>query len=372
MTLEAFNPGEYVMHMGDRGDKWYIVLQGCLNVFVPNFQLNDLMKKSNTVAVTECEQAREKLMAQYRKDLGIGSRKSSLPETKLASDKAATIKQRRTAVYFELLDYLAHAGTPPPSFSEDSDIPHMYNEELNAFVPENKDADSEWWTSVFQFKDRMAFGDVALVQDVPRTATIRCEERTLLLVVSKDDYQVIKEGGAMKQALERQNFIRGMYVFRQLSDPWLMYIASLLCEKKLNRGEEVCVEGQPLLEVSIIRTGECKVTGLRGGRDDSSARLPTARRQLPLAILAPPSIIADADALCGRTQHSVTVLASTRLELYCMSRQHFLGLPQESALELVQSIAKQQTVLRNQRQRYLDDHLNNLPLPPPPDRPSSG
>ncbi|KAK3279425.1 hypothetical protein CYMTET_12692 [Cymbomonas tetramitiformis] len=78
LSLETYDPGEHVIDMGERGDKWYIILQGKLSVFVPNFQLQDLIKKADTASKETDPGAREHLMDTYRKEFGPPSRQSKI------------------------------------------------------------------------------------------------------------------------------------------------------------------------------------------------------------------------------------------------------------------------------------------------------
>eukprot|EP00854_Cymbomonas_tetramitiformis_P009181 gene9181-10881_t len=105
--------------------------------------------------------------------------------------------QRRAEVYFDLLGTFAGAkGSSLSYIFEDYNIPKYFDCSLETAVPVDKNADSDWWTCVGQIdaaRPIKAFGEIALIKDVPRAATIRAETRTLLLTVDKADYQMLRE-----------------------------------------------------------------------------------------------------------------------------------------------------------------------------------
>ena len=64
-----------------------------------------------------------------------------------------------------------------------------------------------WFVEVNQFKAGMSFGELALVSDKPRAATIRAKEDCILAVMHKDDYNKMIRLNARRALNEKISFI---------------------------------------------------------------------------------------------------------------------------------------------------------------------
>ncbi|KAK3277893.1 hypothetical protein CYMTET_14130 [Cymbomonas tetramitiformis] len=274
------------------------------------------------------------------------------------------------SMYWHLLGYL-NKVTSVPEFFWDPGVPAMFNEELRTIVPKEKNTSSPWWKGVACLEKKMAFGDVALIQDVPRTATICCVERSLLLVVSKEDYQVIKDGAALRKQLERLEFIKNMYVFQQCSYTVIMNIANLMQHVTCERGTEVCGEGRPLAAVSVIHTGECSMLSNRGNLCARGHQQRYGEPQVAMSVIRAPSFVAAEDAIRGKTCYSATVVAITHVVLYSMSLSDLLVLP-KVALDRIDELVQQQERFRATHRQNISNTLSNLPLPSPAGRRGDG
>ncbi|KAK3279265.1 hypothetical protein CYMTET_12840 [Cymbomonas tetramitiformis] len=461
MSLESFAPGEYVIHMGDIGDKWYIVLQGSLKVFRPNNHLQDLMKKSCQVA-NEAKEKQSDLIYQFKKELGgaenvhasvvnhtrkialgaagfmkqhfgvapkdkqnadeggnaaqdgaadgavegdpeekpgvppivmpnkfmklkrsIARRSFAVSPNPFSSDALKKMEedaeeeltraraQRRAEVYFDLLGTFAGAkGSSLSYIFEDYNIPKYFDCSLETAVPVDKNADSDWWTCVGQIdaaRPIKAFGEIALIKDVPRAATIRAETRTLLLTVDKADYQVIKQGGALMQMQNRLEFLKDVYAFRNLAESTLLYVNNFLGSPlTLERGDEICTQDEPVTFVYLIQSGELKVLAKRESRPNgSSQRAASARGQVEVALLGPKNFVGDMDVLLRFSGYSFTVVVNTmEAQVFRIKLRDFLQFP-KTVISKLRQFAEQRQSFRVTRYQQMDDVMNNLPLPSP-------
>ncbi|KAJ3164075.1 hypothetical protein HK101_000534 [Irineochytrium annulatum] len=87
------------------------------------------------------------------------------------------------------------------------------------------------------------FGDLALVHNIPRTATITTDERTELMKIEKDDYNRILRFIREKEMNELYHFIRKMPVFANWTRASLMTIVANMRTKKLEPGQIIYKQG---------------------------------------------------------------------------------------------------------------------------------
>ncbi len=49
LTYEYFSPGDFVFHFNTQGEKFYIILEGSVGVFVPNADIKDAASQIDRV-----------------------------------------------------------------------------------------------------------------------------------------------------------------------------------------------------------------------------------------------------------------------------------------------------------------------------------
>ncbi|KAI8845400.1 cyclic nucleotide-binding-like protein [Chytridium lagenaria] len=103
------------------------------------------------------------------------------------------------------------------------------------------------------------FGDLALVADAPRSATIITDERTELIKVEKEDYNRIIKSIHEKQNLEMYSFLRRMPVFSSWTRGSLLSVSMNMQVRKYLYGEVIYREGDDLKYFYIVKSGKVSV-----------------------------------------------------------------------------------------------------------------
>lgn len=159
-TLEEFKKGDKVIHVGEIGDKFYIILQGRLTVSVPT-------KVWKTIKEIEEDELRA---AMVRKNTSIEAENSDKREKLLKS------KTNDNSTLDELVE-----------------------------LTELRD--------VATFGPGKSFGELSLISEKPRAATITCESPTILAVLSKHDFKKVLGSVAEKSLNDRVNFLQNLPLF---------------------------------------------------------------------------------------------------------------------------------------------------------------
>lgn len=107
--------------------------------------------------------------------------------------------------------------------------------------------------------DGKGFGEIALLNDNPRSATITCEEDTEFVTISKQAYKQV-----LLTLQEQQNSIVGNRLsclehFENIRKWFLMKAANFMKEKSFSRGQIIYRQGDPVSNVYIVVEGEFEV-----------------------------------------------------------------------------------------------------------------
>ncbi|KAJ3280216.1 hypothetical protein HK104_000825 [Borealophlyctis nickersoniae] len=103
------------------------------------------------------------------------------------------------------------------------------------------------------------FGDLALINDSPRLATIVTSEPCELVFVEKADYNRIIKFIHEKEEKEKVFFLRKLPMFQDWRPASLHSVAQQMTWRKFFPGTVIIAEGQPVDEFFIIRSGQCTV-----------------------------------------------------------------------------------------------------------------
>ncbi|KAJ3124421.1 Guanine nucleotide exchange factor lte1 [Nowakowskiella sp. JEL0407] len=103
------------------------------------------------------------------------------------------------------------------------------------------------------------FGELALVNDAPRAATILTTSECYLLRVEKADYNRILRFIHNKEQKEKMMFIRKIPFLSNFTDGGIMAIADVMSMKHYKKAEWIVKESEPISKLYIICRGSCDI-----------------------------------------------------------------------------------------------------------------
>lgn len=115
------------------------------------------------------------------------------------------------------------------------------------------------FTEVVKLSMGKAFGELALINNKPRAATIKCVTDCHFAVISKIDYDLLLKRIEVKKEKRLVDFLESLPCFSNQSRIALVKLKFLLQPKDYIRGQEVVKEDDPTDKVFIIKTGEFSV-----------------------------------------------------------------------------------------------------------------
>ncbi|KAK3257918.1 hypothetical protein CYMTET_33009, partial [Cymbomonas tetramitiformis] len=177
LRYEEYNAGDYIINMGDIGEKYYIILFGKVGMYRPNAQhIDKVMKEEEQQRQDNEAGVKAALIASAGKvtdtdghSLNRMARRSSMSimtDLKDVVESAAKPEHRlsialgRSSRQGEQPKFGAQAE-PDPKPAEPVAI---FHEQLQEYVPTDMAVNSEWWTRVFEASGGRGFGEVALLK----------------------------------------------------------------------------------------------------------------------------------------------------------------------------------------------------------------
>ncbi|KAI9207816.1 cyclic nucleotide-binding-like protein [Polychytrium aggregatum] len=104
------------------------------------------------------------------------------------------------------------------------------------------------------------FGELALVNSAPRSATILTQSRCFTVAVDKEPYSRIMKFIHKSQLHETVIFLRSVQIFSDWTMVALMSVASTFNFKTYEPGEVIMMQNMPIKEVCFIRSGQCMLS----------------------------------------------------------------------------------------------------------------
>lgn len=113
--------------------------------------------------------------------------------------------------------------------------------------------------SVATTKKGDAFGELSLLTNKPRAATIKAKTMTHCATLNRDDYEKIILPIEEKKLNDRINFLRGFPFLQHLSKQTVSKMTYSIKEVEFNRGNTVYHEGEKANGIYLVYNGEFKV-----------------------------------------------------------------------------------------------------------------
>mmetsp|Transcript_7230 Transcript_7230/g.13367 ORF Transcript_7230/g.13367 Transcript_7230/m.13367 type:complete len:526 (-) Transcript_7230:839-2416(-) len=181
-----------------------------------------------------------------------------------------------------------------------------------------------------------SFGELSLLTNKPRAATILAQTDCKLLKLTKKDYQQILQRLEHQKIERRIAFLKSLTVFSKWTWESLLKLTYFLSSVKYRQGGVVFKEGSPSDEVYIVKSGEFKFYKQIHPKASVIAQptSPSLRRKSPVKlhteIKLPKEIFGVDDAIEGRERGMTCECSSTQGSLYVLSKKDFIDQIQKS------------------------------------------
>lgn len=168
-------------------------------------------------------------------------------------------------------------------------------------------------------EEGMSFGELALIKDQPRAASIQCITECHLATLEKKDYMTILGNITLKKIDSLTAFLKELSVFKTCTMKFVQRLSYYFKSVKYLRNQSVYKQGDSSDYVYIVKQGEFKLEREVPIKQDKQLSLrkngkpkqETNRERQPstikaeVAILGEGEVIGDSDVLSGtnRTHH---------------------------------------------------------------------
>ncbi|CAG9326994.1 unnamed protein product [Blepharisma stoltei] len=241
LTYAEYEADEYIFRKGDPGDCLYFILKGQVRILLPKDRKKPVRNESE-----------KKLIDAQRKSVLDNPRRSQLDIPR--KSQLDIIPFRPRAVTTRNINKEPNSPVTPNKIKDRKDSIDI----LNVVSTEESEVD-DGLIEIARIGAGQSFGEMALINDKPRNATVQCLEKTVLAKLSKEDYQIA--GSVHEKTMnEKIDLLRSLPQFANWTKVSLFKLCYYFRTINFKRGQVVYKEDGPVNEVYIIKEGEFKYT----------------------------------------------------------------------------------------------------------------
>ena len=217
LQLEIYTKGEKIINFGEVADRFYIIIKGKVCVLKPTKGIKRIFSTKNDLlkGISIMNSMRADKTDEYDSS-----------ESKLIKDIIKNTKRDKSIIDF---NYLAEFG------------------EIEEFKE----------IKVLEAGD--SFGELALIANKPRTATVESPEDTYLAVLSKKDFNKILLTHATESLEERVILLQGIPFFQNITKLTLQKLSYGFSEITYRKDQTVYDENSDVESIYFIKSGEFKI-----------------------------------------------------------------------------------------------------------------
>jgi len=149
---------------------------------------------------------------------------------------------------------------PPLTIDQQSDDSDRFSAEDHTLQMAVAAEEDQVLVQVAKLVDGSSFGELALIEQKPRAATIRCLQSCHLMVLTKADYSRVIGKIEKRTYNEKINFLRNIPVFQLLTRTSLGKMTYYFEDIKTIKNAYLYREGDSTDNVYIVKRGEFQVT----------------------------------------------------------------------------------------------------------------
>ncbi|OMJ83478.1 hypothetical protein SteCoe_15580 [Stentor coeruleus] len=267
MTLEEYSQEDIIFNFGDKGDKFFIILSGSVSVKTP-------ARKKVTISRNTAKKIEHLLNT------------SSESEPSEVAEEDFVKKKREIHIKVNIVNMLnclqpkmlkmPFENTEKKSFldAEEQSLLRLFKTKvkseqrilMNAIKHTDKDhleIELDDFVEIGILYNGNSFGELALISERPRSATIEVRERSSFFVLNKADFTIILGDIAEKRLNTLIKFLQNVSLFQARSKSSLVKLAYYFQPRRYKRGQVVYKEHDPVDGVYLIKDGEITVTKKR-------------------------------------------------------------------------------------------------------------
>jgi len=135
----------------------------------------------------------------------------------------------------------------------------IYSGAVEVYVNDYKSGKEGIGTCVVKLSMGDAFGELALLGDGQRAATIVTTEATRLLQIDKGAYDSACAKHHHEKIARRMSFLRGVFLFKEASSEGLNDLAKVFTERKYDKNQVIIKQGESTDCMYFVVSGTCRV-----------------------------------------------------------------------------------------------------------------
>ncbi|CAD8048240.1 unnamed protein product [Paramecium primaurelia] len=303
MTYKAFQQGETVFKQGDKGENAFIILSGSVNIYsqLDQYVVNDLSYKSRKKfenctqqqkrihPISVINQAkREKMKNKFSTSVGM------MKKLKRQNSKQVEDEQFHSIKLLQTQHIIEEVKIEEEKDKKILEIQQQMGLEMTAGIPPSKlDIDYFFIDGVFKHKfvielmEGQMFGELALIWNQPRSATVVAKSNLELAVLTSQDYKSLLKDAELNKIEQRIKFFQN-YFFRECPRFVTLRYCYNFKKIELRKGNYLIKKGDKVTQIYLIKKGELEVIHeqeiINQVSEEQQSELASSEQQLLLAI----------------------------------------------------------------------------------------
>lgn len=181
-------------------------------------------------------------------------------------------------------------------------------------------------TEIMTFSSGSSFGELALENSKPRSASAICKTTCHLLVLSKLDYSRLMQRIVADKKHEMTEFLHSLPMFFNINRLLLAKLTYNITEKTFKRGQFLCREGDCPKEIFIVYKGECKLCKSVKKNISNFVGKNISRQKMHTAKLLGRGAMIGEDDIFKKNRYSYScVCCSDEILVYSISERDFFS-----------------------------------------------
>jgi CRP-like cAMP-binding protein len=205
------------------------------------------------------------------------------------------------------------------------------------------------FSEIAQLSSGQSFGELSLLKNQPRTATVICMQSCYFMTLSKENYIRLLGKSMSKMLEDKIEFLHSLKLLNRWSKRSIEKLSFVFHPRSFKQGEIIYSKDDPSIGAFVIITGEVELTIW----NKSEKNLP---KELKVALICEKDFFGDDEVLKDTKRKFNAKCVSKVLTTYFISKEDFLEkIDKDSLSNLVKS-----NKLRNSlRESRLDSVRNN-------------